>query len=232
MFNVYLDNRDERFMPTVQDLLDVGLADDGDVLVSLNDLVPEVHAEYKKLDMLPYTGHVIMVRGEIVMRLREAYHRLQRFLPGYNLSVCYGYRHPDVQRKYYEARFLDMKSKHPELSETNLMEETHKQVAFPEVAGHPTGGAIDVTIISELGVTLDMGCDIACYSEPEKCYTFNSAITQNQLGNRLILRDLLMSVGFAPFNGEWWHFSYGDREWAYFYGNDYSLFSETSQEEF
>ena len=27
----------------------------------------------------------------------------------------------------------------------------------------------------------------------------------------------MVSEGFAPFYGEWWHFSYGDREWAAFY---------------
>ncbi|MDR3125675.1 MAG: hypothetical protein LBU20_01195 [Candidatus Nomurabacteria bacterium] len=27
----------------------------------------------------------------------------------------------------------------------------------------------------------------------------------------------MMSQGFAPYDGEWWHFSYGDREWAAWY---------------
>jgi D-alanyl-D-alanine dipeptidase len=26
-----------------------------------------------------------------------------------------------------------------------------------------------------------------------------------------------MRQGLAPFDGEWWHFSYGDREWAKYY---------------
>ena len=33
----------------------------------------------------------------------------------------------------------------------------------------------------------------------------------------VILRKIMLEVGFAPYDGEWWHFSYGDREWAYYY---------------
>lgn len=35
-----------------------------------------------------------------------------------------------------------------------------------------------------------------------------------QKENRFLLQDLMLLVGFAPYYGEWWHFSYGDREWA------------------
>jgi D-alanyl-D-alanine dipeptidase len=36
----------------------------------------------------------------------------------------------------------------------------------------------------------------------------------------------MTSVGFAPFDGEWWHFSYGDREWAYFYKKKNALYGQ------
>ncbi len=32
-----------------------------------------------------------------------------------------------------------------------------------------------------------------------------------------MLRNVMVSVGFAPFDGEWWHFCYGDKEWAVYY---------------
>ncbi|QQR69366.1 MAG: hypothetical protein IPI58_01405 [Alphaproteobacteria bacterium] len=36
----------------------------------------------------------------------------------------------------------------------------------------------------------------------------------------------MTSVGFAPFDGEWWHFSYGDREWAKYYGRSHAIYSQ------
>ena len=35
----------------------------------------------------------------------------------------------------------------------------------------------------------------------------------------------MVAEGFAPFDGEWWHFSYGDREWAAFYGLSQTLYA-------
>jgi hypothetical protein len=33
--------------------------------------------------------------------------------------------------------------------------------------------------------------------------------------NGKLLREIMSKHGFLPFNGEWWHFSYGDKEWAF-----------------
>jgi len=42
---------------------------------------------------------------------------------------------------------------------------------------------------------------------------------------RLLLHDLMIEAGFAPYYGEWWHFSYGDAEWAAFYEKSKTLYS-------
>ena len=78
------------------------------------------------------------------------------------------------------------------------------------------GAAVDVTIIDATGQDLDMGTGIADYSDPQLIHTFDPRITEEQRNNRLVLHDLMVDQGFAPFYGEWWHFSYGDREWAAF----------------
>ncbi len=36
----------------------------------------------------------------------------------------------------------------------------------------------------------------------------------------------MLTAGFAPFDGEWWHFSFGDREWARFYGAENALYEQ------
>jgi D-alanyl-D-alanine dipeptidase len=41
----------------------------------------------------------------------------------------------------------------------------------------------------------------------------------------MMLYQVMTEAGFMPFFGEYWHFMYGDREWAYFSGLDESLYS-------
>jgi len=40
------------------------------------------------------------------------------------------------------------------------------------------------------------------------------------------LREAMVRAGFAPFNGEWWHFSYGDPEWAALWGEPAALYKQ------
>jgi D-alanyl-D-alanine dipeptidase len=38
----------------------------------------------------------------------------------------------------------------------------------------------------------------------------------------------MMQEGFAPFDGEYWHFSYGDKERAYYYCKPYAMYNQVS----
>jgi D-alanyl-D-alanine dipeptidase len=96
-------------------------------------------------------------------------------------------------------------------------------IAYPPVAGHPTGGAVDVTLVTD-GFDIDMGGVIADFSDEERIRTFSNSVTAFQKENRLMLRELMLSHGFAPFDGEWWHFCFGDREWAAYYGEKAAIY--------
>ena len=87
---------------------------------------------------------------------------------------------------------------------------------MPEVAGHPTGGAVDIRIIDANGKPLDMGTDI--HDFVKNSYVHTPFISKEAWHNRQLLRLCMLTAGFAPYDGEWWHFSYGDREWARYYG--------------
>ena len=119
-----------------------------------------------------------------------------------------------------------MRERHPGASEEELDELTHPLIAVPRVAGHPTGGAVDVALVDREGVRLDMGSAIADFARPWLLPTFSKLVTEAQRKNRLILHDVMVEGGFAPFYGEWWHFSYGDREWAAFYGEKRALYGQ------
>jgi hypothetical protein len=102
------------------------------------------------------------------------------------------------------------------MSTEQLVRLTHNYVAVPDSAGHTLGAAVDVTILDRKGKACDMGAEIADYSDPVAIQTYaNVGVRPRKL--RQILLEAMTSVGFAPFLGEWWHFSYGDKEWASYY---------------
>ncbi len=101
-------------------------------------------------------------------------------------------------------------------------------IASPDVAGHPTGGAVDVHLNGPDGEPLDFGTRIWDFSRDS--YTFSPFISRDAWLNRQMLRAVMMQAGFAPFDGEWWHFSYGDKEWARYYDQPYALFGQVEQE--
>ncbi len=220
------ENQTERIILTAADLKTITVSDNGSLMVDLKPLLPQVVVLYEKKDMEPYTGSQILVREALVSMIAEAYALLQIVMPGCTFRIQYGYRHPDIQSEYFARRHAFFLDNNPQLSSEELIELTHTQVAYPMVAGHPTGGAIDLTILNADGIKIDMGTDIADYSIPNKCFTYSTSITETQATHRKVLHDLMLQVGFAPFYGEWWHFSYGDREWAKFYGFAASLFDQ------
>lgn len=214
----------KREILTYYDLVNIKASENNERLVSLNQVTAEIVCQYEKKDMFIYTGQEIFVRETVAKMLLEASQLLKKINSNFRLKVVYGYRHPDVQRAYFEKRKADIIKKAPELSSDDLSAKTHLFVAAPDVAGHIVGGAVDLTIITN-NSDLDMGTSIADYLDDEKIQTFSESINEDQRKNRMLLHDLMKQVGFAPFYGEWWHFSYGDKEWAAFYKKSRSIYS-------
>lgn len=202
----------------------MAVADNQEELVDVRSFVSGISAAYEQFEMVPYVGQELYVRKEVAKRLALAQEELFKKY-GYTLKVVYGYRHPEVQALYFARRRSALKEKNPALGDEELDEQTHAFVAVPAVAGHPTGGAVDLTIIDKEGNPLDMGTTIADFSDPLRIQTAASGLTPEQRSNRWLLCRVMRKAGFAPFYGEWWHFSYGDREWAWFYKKSVSLYS-------
>jgi len=84
----------------------------------------------------------------------------------YTFFVTFGYRAPEIQQKYYNDRLKVAKKEHPELSGIELIEFVHTMIAHPDAAGHPTGGALDLTVWdSSKNAALDMGSKISEYGD-------------------------------------------------------------------
>lgn len=209
-------------MLELADLLPIPVSECG------SDLVPipqsdEIVTRYDKRDMLEIYGETMWVRAEVLMRLQAAASELRQVAPEFKLKVVYAYRTPEIQLAYFERELAVVRQEMPHLGDTEARAHAHLLVADPRVAGHPTGGAVDVTIVS--GATeLDMGCRIADRAMKAVFPTFVEGISAAQAQNRFFLRDAMLRQGFAPFDGEWWHFSYGDREWAAYWQQAAALY--------
>ena len=196
--------------PILTDLRPINVKDNGEALVAID---PQKIICRPLKDMFPYTGDQIFVRASVREKLYQIQLSLQKNYPKMALVVYYGYRHPDIQKLYFEQMSKKLKINNDE-DPTTFEERVNKFIAHPDVAGHPTGGAIDASLLLN-GADVNMGCQIFDFDQPTKIQTFSEEISGEEFANRMILRNLFVEAGFSPFDGEWWHFSYGDREWAY-----------------
>ena len=171
-------------------------------------------------DMQAYTGELIYVREGVLDRLTQAAELLAKNRPGLQLQVVYGYRALSVQQRLFKKYKQQLESMY---AGNALLEATHRLIAVPEIAGHPTGGAVDIRIVKN-GEPIDMGTSI--WEFVKDSFTFSPFINQTALINRQLVRSVMMAAGFAPFDGEWWHFSYGDKVWAKYYGKPNAIYEQ------
>lgn len=207
------------------DLIKIPTQDNGESLVIVQEAAPDIKCQYEKLDMIEYFGHDMYLRKSVVEKLKNASVELRKEFPEYQFKLVYAYRHPEVQEKYFKIQ--KEKINNGTMSEEDINERVHMFIASPDVAGHPTGAAIDITITTKDG-DLDMGTDVADFSNKEKINTFYKGLTDEQKNNRDLLRKFLIDQGFAPFDFEWWHFSYGDKDWAYYYEEPSAIYDKIS----
>jgi len=171
------------------------------------------------------------------MQLREgaveALIKAKRHLPnGWDFLIWDGYRPLNLQQKLYDDLTVLRRNEHPEWDSSKLAEEVEKFVKYAShdpshPSPHNTGGAVDLTIINSEGKELDMGTSFDEFTE--KSYTWGEddearGITPSQSENRKILREILATEGFGPYQWEWWHFNFGNIGWAEHYDKDVAFY--------
>jgi D-alanyl-D-alanine dipeptidase len=86
-------------------------------------------------------------------------------------------------------------------------------VADPEKGSiHNFGAAVDVSIVDQEGNRLDMGTPFDYFgdlAQPryEDRFLREGALTENQVENRRLLREVMEKAGFQTIPDEWWHFN-------------------------
>ncbi|MFI5957224.1 M15 family metallopeptidase [Cryptosporangium sp. NPDC051539] len=150
--------------------------------------------------------------------LRERLVRAEAGLPpGVHLLLVEGYRPPAVQLQQYTAYAELLGGRFPDWSPDHVRREASRFISPPEVAPHCTGGAIDLTLCTGDGAELDLGTEVNAspVASGNRCYTASPDISAEAAANRRVLGDALTGAGLVNYPTEWWHWSYGDRYWAY-----------------
>lgn len=168
-----------------------------------------IHADNSRLPQ-----HSLLVRKTVAEKLQTA----QSFLGEYKLMVLEGLRPIELQRQYFEEYYKELQRAHPDWTHETLYTEASKYVAPPEIIPpHSTGAAVDLTLCTAEGKELDMGARVNATPEESHNAVFMDArhISKEARTNRKLLEDAMMQAGFVNYPYEFWHWSYGDRYWAY-----------------
>jgi D-alanyl-D-alanine dipeptidase len=203
-------------------VLVIPIQDNGEPLVDLQT-IPELFVDLSRENVQKKSANISFVRKSVAEMLVKA----QKTLPsGYKFIIKEGHRDIETQAEIFNEYMDFLKKEFPSLSEQKLYEKASAYVAPPDIVPpHSTGGAVDLTLMTEDGKEIDMGTKFN--ADPEESdfsnYT-NAPISEDIKEKREMLKNAMESVGFVNYPTEWWHWSYGDRYWAFIKGNSSALY--------
>jgi len=151
------------------------------------------------------------VRKTVALMLKRAKKLLPR---GMTFIIRDAWRPAAVQENIMRGFVAIFQRKHPSWTAARAQREAKKFVAAakgPKASGHMTGGAIDVRLLKN-GKRVPMRSWKLSYQENAQPY--QPKLPKHIQTNRQIMFDALKSVGFSQCNNEFWHWSYGDVQWA------------------
>lgn len=164
----------------------------------------------------------IYLRHEVAMKLKEA----QANLPNnWSLVVRAGHRPVGVQKDLFQFVKAELAKEHPDSSDEELTILTRDYVSDPDfkVPPHCAGSAVDLEALDiTTGELVDFGSPMN--EDSDISHIHSTKVNSGQNSNRLILLKVMLRAGFAPLKEEWWHFSYGDQNWAAFHNEPKAIY--------
>ena len=157
------------------------------------------------------------VREGVWTRLRDA---LSLLPEDWSIQIFDGLRTLRTQQAIYNGFRRQFLAKEPGLREEELEAAVEPFVAKPardlaRPAPHMTGGAVDLTLCFQ-GKPLNMGTGFDDLTGRARTRWYEEAEERDEevRKNRRLLYHVMSAAGFVNYDGEWWHYSYGDRQWA------------------
>lgn len=191
-------------------------------LIDIQEIDPTIKVELKYATTDNFTGKQLYyvlqkayLQKDVALQLKNAQRFLQDKHPSYALLIYDAARPVEVQQRMWDA-----------LAHVPVNERT-KFVSNPKNHSiHNYGAAVDLTIVDEDGKPLDMGAkydeiEQIAYPRLEQEFLKKGLLTEQQIKNRELLREVMIKAGFRNIATEWWHFNACTREQAKAY---YSVF--------
>lgn len=135
---------------------------------------------------------------------------------GLGIKIFDGYRPQCAVDAFmkWAADSLDVRTKeyfYPELEKAVLIPQDYISMQ----SSHTRGSTVDLTIFDKATQKdLDMGCTFDYFGrasnpdlQPGEVAGGYKPINEEQYNNRMMLRDVMLRHGFAPYISEWWHFT-------------------------
>lgn len=169
-----------------------------DEFVELSRLAPGIITEIRYAGTNNFVKEKMYPCGRCYLRKApaEAIAKAQKILrkKGLGLKIWDGYRPLSVQYKLWKKK--------PD----------PRFVMNPKTGSmHNRGAAVDLTIVDLKGNELDMGTPYDFFGE--KAYQTYTALPEDVLKNRKLLKETMAAVGFKSIRTEWWHYSYPGKKY-------------------
>jgi D-alanyl-D-alanine dipeptidase len=177
------------------------------------------------------------MRHSVFSKLKLAQSRLPS---GLRICLYEGLRSIHLQRQLFEERWEKVKALRPNDSHEEIFNEVIQMVSpvtlldgSLNVPPHSTGAAVDVYLVRSSDASpVDMGIlakDWMTDVTGVLSYTHSKLISEEARLHRQILSQCMEAVDFVNYPTEYWHWSYGDRYWAYMKQMPCAIFGPAKQ---
>ncbi|MBO7663741.1 MAG: M15 family metallopeptidase [Clostridia bacterium] len=187
--------------------------------VSIGEAIPDVILEIRYYSTFNFVGEridgyeqpVALLTGEAVSALKKASD--QAVSRGYRLKIFDAYRPQKAVDHFmrWAEDLSDVRMKpyfYPGIDKSALIPGGYIMAH----SSHSRGSAVDLTLFDmRTQRESDMGSPFDFFGE--ESHPDYRGITEEQYGNRMLLREIMLSCGFLPLNEEWWHFSLAGEPW-------------------
>lgn len=204
-------------VPTIKDFT---IEDIDEPIVSIRDAGIMVQSKYYEQG-IPGSAQDCYARQTVVMLLKKA----EAMLPdGLRLKVYDAYRPISIQQRLWNFYRQKLRNENPELNDDELDFKTSFFVSKPSYdvkhpSLHNTGGAVDLTLVTDNGYELNMGTLFDDFTDRAWTNHFEVYESAPEIrNNRRILYNTMLLAGFTNLPSEWWHYGYGTKFWGYFKG--------------
>jgi len=183
-----------------QQMLDMGLVDvrriDSTIMTDIrysdtnNFLKQDIYGDFNKAYLQP----------DVAEKVKKAQAYLRELHPAYRLIIFDAARPLVFQQMIWDSLKMPVSEK-------------VKYACSPRNGSlHNYGAAVDVCILDENHQLLDMGTPYdffgpLAYPVKEAQFLADGSLTQQQVDNRRLLRQVMYKAGFFNIQTEWWHFN-------------------------